>query len=260
MSERDSWNDPQSPSEVPVPPKKKGMSGCMLASLIVGGISFVGLLACCGLGGWFFSMVMPTITTEQAQVTAVAKKILNAEMLPDFTPQQAMTIDNMFFSMHIAEFKHKEGKGELMMGNVKVKIGDAAQANMQSTQFRGKFEDKMRETIDIKSSENHEVTMNGKKVNVVIGEGTYRATGKAVHTVTTDLEEGTSLTFLRLQMDDEIWNQDAVLKMLEGATPAESTSDEPKLGDAKPEDPNDNAAKPEEPKVDEPKSDEVKPE
>lgn len=260
MSERDSWNDPQSPSEVPAPPKKKGMSGCMLASLIVGGFSIVGLLICCGLSGWLVSMVMPTITTEQAQVSAVAKKILNTEMLPDFTARQATTIDNMFFSMHIVEFKHKEGKGELMMGNIKVKIGDASQANMQSTQFRGKFEEKMRETIDVKSSESHEVMMNGKKINVVIGEGTYRESGKAVHTVTTDLEEGTSLTFFRLQMDDEIWNQDAVLKMLEGATPAGEASDEPKLGEAKPEEPEENAVKTEEPKADEPKTDEAKPE
>ena len=260
MSNRDSWNDPQPQSEAV--PKKKGMSGCMLASLIVGGFSIVGLLVCCGLGGWFFSMIMPKLSTEPAEVTAVAKKILNTEMLPGFAPQQAMTIDNMFFSMHIAEFKQKEGKGEFMIGNVTVKMGDPSQANLQSTQFRSKFEDKMRETIDIKETENHEITMDGKKVNVVIGEGTNRQTGKTIHTATTDLEHGSSFTFLRLQMDDDIWDQDAVVKMLEGASsePAEMKLGEPKVDDAKPNEVAPDDAAVEQPKVDDAKPEPTKPE
>ena len=130
MADRDSWNDPQPESAAPV--KKKGMSGCMLATLIVGGVGLVGMVVCCGVAGWIGSMFVPTVTKVPAEITAVGRKVLNTDVVADFSPDNAITIDNMFLTMRIAEFKHKEGKGEMMMGNVVFKIGDANQTGDQS--------------------------------------------------------------------------------------------------------------------------------
>ena len=217
MSDRDSWTDAQ--NEAPTPAKKKGMSGCMLAALIVGGIGGLGLLVCCGGFAWFGAGFVPKFTSEPAEVTAALHQVLNTEILDGFVPDKAMTMDNMVFTMRIVEFKHKEAKGEMMIGSMKLKIGDPSQAKLQSGQFRGPFEQKMRDSLDIKKTESHEITVNGQKVTVSIGEATEKSGGKVVHTATTDFDQSGIETFLMLRVDDDVWNQDAFLKMLEDAKP-----------------------------------------
>lgn len=213
MSENNPWSDSQNASPAPV--KKQGMSGCMLAAIIVGGLGMVCMVLCCGVGIWFFSMVMPKELNTAAEVTAVGRQILNIELPPDFSPDKAITSDNFIYTLNIAEFTHKENKGKLMLGGIKIKIGDPNQAKMQSMQFREPIEKPSRDPIDVKKSENHEIMINGQKVTVVIGEGTDRTTQKAVHTASTEFVSGGQFTFLFLRMDDDIWDEAAVLKMLE---------------------------------------------
>jgi len=212
MSDRDAWNDAQ--HDAPTPMKKKGMSGCMLAALIVGGVGGVGLLVCCGGLAWFGSMFVPKIVNSPAEVTEVGHQILNTEMLDGFVPDKAVTMDNMIFTLRFAEYRHKEGKGEMMIGNMKLKMGDPNQAKMQSTQFKQPFEEKMK-SLDVKKTETHEVTINGQKVNVAVGEATDKSSGKGVHTVNLEFDQGGVTTFLLMQLDDDLWDQDAFFKWLE---------------------------------------------
>src|SRR3954447_27057994 len=117
MSDRDNWNDAQ--SDAPTPVKKKGISGCMLAALIVGGVGGVGALVCCGGLAWFGSMFVPKILNEPAQVTEAGHEVLNTDVPEGFIPDKAIIIDNMIITMKIVDFRHKEGKGEMMFGNLK---------------------------------------------------------------------------------------------------------------------------------------------
>ena len=214
MADHDSWTDAQSGA-----PVKKRMSGCMLASLIVGGIGLVVGLVCCGGGVWLAMSFKPTISNSPQDVAAVAKQILDFKMIDGFNPAQSVTMDNWIFTMRIAEFKHMEGKGEMMIGKFFVKIGDPNQAKMQSQQFRGPMESKMQETVDIKKTEHRDITINGKTVMVSISEGTDRNDGKSVHIVSGDFDQAGGKAFFLIRLDDEIWDEAAVLKMFEEAKP-----------------------------------------
>ena len=215
MSDNNSWTD--APSDAPTPPAKKGMSGCMLASLIVGGVGLFSLLICCGVGGWFITKMAPKVSTVPAEVAAVSQSILDLKIPDTFKPSNSVSMDNMAFTMRIAQFAHQEGKGKLVVGMMKIKIGDPNQANAQSVQFRSQSEAELTGTLDVKKTESQEITMNGQKVTVMIGEATDRTTGKAVHTAKADISMPSGQTFFLLRLDDEIWDQDAVLKMLEDA-------------------------------------------
>lgn len=218
MSDRDSWNNPLQESGSPPPVPKKGMSGCLLATLIVGGITLVGGLVCCGGGAWLIYNIAPTVSQESEVVKAVSRQILSTEIPADFVPKSSIVMDNMFFVMRIAEFSQKEGKGEMMIGTMKIKF-DANQPNAQSAQFRGNFEEKIRNSIDITKTEIQKITIDGKEVPVTIGEGTHRESGKAFHTLSADFDQPSGKTFVLLQVEDEAWDQDAFLKMLEEAKP-----------------------------------------
>jgi len=220
MSGNDLWVDPPNePQPVQTVPKKR-MSGCMLATLIGGGVGLVGLLTCCGIFAWFGSMMIPTTTNVPAEVTAVGRQILNVEVPADFQPTNAVTIDNMLMAMRIAQFKHREGKGEMMLNSMKIKIGNPGQANVPPDQMRIKFEEEIRSSLDTKKSETHDVMVNGQKVSVTISEATDRNNGKGVHIATAEMRTSNGQSFILLRMDDDVWDQDAVLKMLEDAKPA----------------------------------------
>jgi hypothetical protein len=216
MSNDAAWNEPR--NDEPSRPPRKPMNGCLLASLIVGGLGLVGLLVCCGVGAWLASTFVPKVTSVPAEITATGDQILKLQLPDGFKPINATTMDNPFFTLRIAQFQQQEGKGKIGVGSMKIKIGDANQANMQSVQFRTALDAEMSGTLDVKSTTSHDVTMNGQKVVVSISEATDRATGKAVHTAKTDLTIPMGQIFIQLRMDDEIWDEAAVLKMFEEAS------------------------------------------
>lgn len=215
MSAHDPWNDSQN---APSAPARKPMSGCMLAAIIVGGLGLVCIVACCGGTMWFGSMFIPKEVKIPAEVAETSRQILNITVLPDFSPDKGLTSDNMFYSLKIVTFTHKENKGEILMGAFKVKMGDANQAKMQTQPFRAPFEEKSRGSLDIKSTESREITINGQKVTISIGEAIDRSSGKPVHTVSADfVQPDGKFTFFFLRMDDDVWDEEAALKMLEDA-------------------------------------------
>lgn len=215
MSKDDPWID--SKSDAPVVPVKKPMNGCLLASLIVGGLGLVCLMVCCGAFAWIGYTMKPTITNIPAEIRAVSQQILNVNISDDFIPENAVTMDNMMFTNRTAKFRHKEGKGQLIMSTMKLKIGDPNQAKLQSGQMRAPLEMEARNNLDIKKTESRDIAINGQKVSVAIGEATDRITGKSVHTADLEISLPTGQTFILLRLDDDVWDEAAVLKMLEEA-------------------------------------------
>jgi hypothetical protein len=102
---------------------------------------------------------------------------------------------------------------------MKLKVGDPNQGQVHSADTRGKFEEKLQNNLDIKTTEKHEITINGQKVSVVVGDATERSSGKAVHTLTTDFDRSNGKVFMLLQLSDDVWDEEAVLKMLEDSKP-----------------------------------------
>ena len=213
MSNSDPWVD--SKAEAPTPSAKKPMNGCLLASLIVGGLGMVCLVVCCGAFAWFAYTMKPTITNVPAEVRAASQQVLNIKISDDFIPENAITMDNMMFTNRMVKFRHKEGKGQLLMGMMTLKIGDPNQAKAQSGGMRGPFEIELKTNLDIKKTETRDIVINGQKASVAIGEAADRNTGKAVHTVEMNTSLPSGEAFLLLRLDDDVWDEAAVLKMLE---------------------------------------------
>ncbi len=215
MSDRDSWTDPL--NEPSPPEQKKRMSGCLLASLIVGGFGLVGMITCCGVAFWLFSILIPTETKIQAEVTAIGLQILNIDLMEGFSPDKAATADNFFYTARIAQFKHNEGKGEILISTVKFKYSDPQTSAVQARQLRKSFEDLVSGSLVIKKSESRDVTIDGQQVSVSFGEGADPLNGKKAHLVSAEFDKPAGLTHVLVRVDDEIWDEDAVVKMLENA-------------------------------------------
>ncbi len=213
MSNNDPWID--SKADVPKPPAAKPMNGCLLASLIVGGLGMVCLMVCCGAFAWVAYSMKPTITNVPAEVRAVSQQILAINISDDFIPENAVTMENMIFTNRTVTFRHKEGKGQLLMGTIMLKMVDANQAKLQSGQMRGPLEIQVRNNLDIKKTESREIMINGQKASVEIVEATDRSTGKGVHTADLNLSLPNGEIFILLRLDDDVWDEAAVLKMLE---------------------------------------------
>jgi len=213
MSAKDDWTNP---NDAPLPAKKKKMSGCMFASLILGGLGVVGLVVCCGGVVALGYMFQPTVSKVPDEVAAAGKQILNITVPPEFTGEESISMDNFVFTMRIAQYRHKEGKGNLMMGAFRVKLGDPNQAKMQQGQFREPLQQQHFGQIVVKKSDSIEVTIDGQKVSVTISEGTNQQTQKEVHMVSFDFVHGSDPTFFVMSLDDDVWDQDAVIQMLEG--------------------------------------------
>ena len=218
MADTDPWKDSQ--PEATKPPKKK-MSGCLLASLVVGGLGLVGMLVCCGGAAWFGTKMIPVVTQSPAEVAEVGQKAFHIDIPEDFLAETAITMDNPFFIMRIAQFKHKQDKGKIALGMIKLKVGDPKQADMNSRQFRASFEQEMRGTCDIKSSKSHDITINGQKATAVVEEAKDRNNGKEVRIVSSEFNLPSGQSFIMLRIDEDAWDEDAVLKMLEDIKPPE---------------------------------------
>ena len=81
--------------------------------------------------------------------------------------------------------------------------------------MRGPFEIELKTNLDIKKTETRDIVINGQKASVAIGEAADRNTGKAVHTVEMNTSLPSGEAFLLLRLDDDVWDEAAVLKMLE---------------------------------------------
>ena len=159
----------------------------------------------------------PTITNVPAEVRGASQQILNITISDDFIPENAITMDNMMFTNRMVKFRHKEGKGQLLMGMMSLKIGDPNQAKIQSGGMRGPLEIELKTNLDIKKTETRDIMISGQKASVSIGEATDRNTGKAVHTIEMNTSLPTGETFILLRLDDDVWDEAAVMKLLEGA-------------------------------------------
>lgn len=220
MSNDDYWQAPQSET-TEAPPRKK-MNGCLLAAIIVGSIGGAMAVVCCGIGAWFTFQFVPKATKEPQEVATVHRKIWTVQLPEDFSPDSAFTIDNFAFSIQLATYRQKEGKGEFVVSSTSFKLGPPDQGDPDQTRpLRKNFEDGIRERIDVKKEESHEITIDGKKVSVRIGEGVDKQQNSPLHTVNASFELGGQHLIFLLRMDDDIWDQDAVLQMLENAKPPE---------------------------------------
>ena len=218
MADKDHWSAPE--SESAQPPKKKGMSGCMIALLVACGLGFITAVVCIGIGAWFAMNFIPKISKEPADVTATTKKILDIEIPATFSPDLSMNMDNnSFVTFRMVAYKHSKDEGTLILAGVTPKIKDNNQnaAEDQSRQFREPFEKPIRDRIEVTKTDTHKITIDGNPDDLMIGEGTDRDSKKPAHMASLAFKSGESYITFLIWMDDDEWDQDGLIHILESA-------------------------------------------
>lgn len=205
MDEQDAW--PENPS---APPPQKVSKGCGKVALIVGGLALVTLMVCCGVGGWMLWSFWPRITTNPAEVQQIAKQILDIKIPADFQPATAMSMERNFaMTMRVASFQHKERKGTLVLGSFQMKVGTPDQKPNFTQQMDQKLELQMGET------KVREFQIRGQKVPFRFTEAVEQSTKKPFRVVEGNLDAPGGGTFLKLIVEEDAYDEDAVTEMIE---------------------------------------------
>ncbi|MEK6262614.1 MAG: hypothetical protein AABP62_28800 [Planctomycetota bacterium] len=216
MSDRDQW--PDNPNDVPrqqsQPQEPKSGGGCLKVALIVGGIGFFGMLVCCGGLFWFGRGLLPKMVTTPAEVAALGQEVMKIDIPADFVGQAGMSMDNFAMTMKFANYQHKEQKGTLMIGSMHVKIGDPkdhqAAFNNQKAQ-----QSVAQEGLKITTTADREFTIRGKPVTFKFSEAEKEGTDKKFRLVSSEFESGGGLMMFQLTLEEEAYDEEAVVKMIE---------------------------------------------
>ena len=210
MAERDGW--PDDPN-VPTPTQRKSGSGCGKVFLIVGGIGLVIMLLCCGIGGFFAWKLQPKIINNPVEVTELGKQILDVKIPDGFQPQNGIDMDNFAMTMRMATFTQKEGKGTLMLGELRMKIGDPNQ-KVDFQQHRGPGGNQNPNLRTVKT-ETREFEVRGGTIPFRFSEAVDQNTQKQFRVVDGSLDSPGGATFIELTIEADAFDEDAVVEMIE---------------------------------------------
>ncbi len=216
MSSRDEWpenpndNSPQQADQW----RENSGRGCLKFVLILGTLGFLTIIVCCGGFAWLVWGFLPRAATTPSEVAEVGQKIMKFELPPDFIGESAATVDNPLLATRFATFRHKDGKGTLRLGALWVKLADFTK---QRVDFRvdaeKHFDDEHK--LDVKRTIDRDFTIRGKKVAFKFSEAEELGTGKKFRVVTGEFESPASLTILELILEDDAYDEAAVIKIIE---------------------------------------------
>lgn len=223
MSTGENWpedrNRPEDrPDPFAEPPRKQGMSTgvkILLIVLVLGGIA---LLACCGVMAWFGSQVKMDQTVVPAEIDALREEIVSIEIPEGFAPQVGMNMDVKVMTMKMVSYAQEETAGSLVLAQMKMPAQQGAQNEQQMQQ---QLEMQMRqqnmgaEEIDIESSESRTFQIKGRDVRFTFAKGKEPDSGTEFRRVHGAFPGNDGTAFLQLQMEEEAWDEDAVVRMIE---------------------------------------------
>ncbi|MEI8380673.1 MAG: hypothetical protein WCJ09_11120 [Planctomycetota bacterium] len=113
-----------------------------------------------------------TVENEPEKVHAIALKIVPIAIPSGFEGIEARTADNSLFRVNLAKFKHAEGRGKLVMGQLHtrlVPIDDEYEfRNLQM--LLNQISPGMR-NLDVKERREVEILVDGKKVTIEVVDG-----------------------------------------------------------------------------------------
>jgi len=180
---------------------------------MVGGLGLIVMLLCCGVGGWMMWSLFPKMTSNPVEVAEIGKQVLDVEIPDDFQPETAMTIDNFAMTMRMANFRHKQDKGTLLLGDFQMKLGN----HDQKLDIQQKLDQNSKDgpKLQMGDSKVREFQVRGKAVPFRFSDAVDQETKKKFRVVEGDLEAPKGGAFIKLIIDAEAYDEDAVVKMIE---------------------------------------------
>lgn len=169
---------------------------------------------CCGGGVWFFSQFEMRFDQTAAAATAMTEELADIDIPEAFQPQGAMSMNFVFWSMKAAVYEAREGTGMLLIADMQFPNANAGQQQKQ-------MEDALQQqgqdnrNLNVKSSETREFTIRGETATFVFSECVDADSGTAVRQVTGLYPGRDGQGFLMLQIDEESYDEEAVVRMIE---------------------------------------------
>lgn len=216
FDEHNSRREPQDPwSDELYPPEKPGMSTGMKVLILLlclgGGI----MLLCCGGVVYFISQI-EVEQNNPAAAAATAAEIVSIEVPDQFRPSDSMKMELPFglMRMKLVAYKSTAGRGEL--GLIEMQI-----ANVPMQQQEGQFRQQLQQQginsrqLIIKEQEPREFKIRGRAVTFLFAEAKDAQSGTAFRQVSGTFPGKGGTAFLLLQVEEDSYDEDAVVKMIE---------------------------------------------
>lgn len=202
------------------PGSTKQKRGCLgKAFLVLGIISAVCMVLCCGAGALVVNKIQNALKEEPEDVKAVLQKIADVDVPEDLPPAGALDLDFFgLFNMQLVAYGNQvqiqqrqdgqaegEFKGEfLLIFQMKIVGVDDAEMERQLQQQSGD----MGAEIRIDSRETQTVTIDGEEREFEFAQGTNVKDNSQVRVVRGAFRGRSNPAYLMLVVPEESWSED----------------------------------------------------
>ncbi|MEO1996111.1 MAG: hypothetical protein ABGZ17_12635 [Planctomycetaceae bacterium] len=264
MTSQDDWlNDDGHNASDPMDdligrPQKSGMSTWLKVLLVIFGVFGLVCCGCCG-GAWYWFSQQELDMDNPAGARAVAQEVLKQSVPEDmFEPKGSL--DFSFFSlfeMKMGLFEAKNGDGVLMIMKMAVPQQPGQEEQFEQA-LRGQSAQNSKRLV-IESSETKTLKLKGiGEVAFQFSKGKETSTNKDYREIQGVLPSPGGGALFLLQMEDEIYDEAAIIEWLTGEPVVENLEGQPPADQVQPPQEPD-ADKPDAAKTDADKTDADKP-
>jgi hypothetical protein len=193
----------------PKPGMSTGMKVLITLLIFFGG----GMLLCCGGVTYFTYIMFPKTVDDPEGVKAIGNRIVDIDVPEGLEPQSALEIDNFLFAMRAGTYSSKDGKKRLFLWGTSFKVG-APQAG-QEAEFREAVEKESRQRpVKVTDVVTKKIKVKGAEQEFTFSkaEGTD---GQKFRQVSGSFPGKTGLAALSYQAEEDAYNEDEVIKMIE---------------------------------------------
>jgi len=171
-------------------------------------------LTCCGACGYFVYLFIPKMSQSPAEVAQVTHEIVDITIPDDFQPVQSQKVDNFMAASRRCFYRHKEGRGVLVISEVMMKIGDPTSQQQFEQQMSQQPSPVDVKTLDPEKSETRPFSVHAQTVNFTFAEGNDVSSSTRYHEVIGRFTGKTGAATLTVQVEDSVWDEDVVVTML----------------------------------------------
>jgi hypothetical protein len=211
--EQQDWTDDRFDAQRKEP--KPGMSTGMKVLIILLCVGGLGFLLCCGGIFYFASKVDMEFNDDPTVIRKVTAEIVDIEIPDLFEPKASVSMNVFVVEMKMVVYGAKDEKGILMITEMDTPTAEGneqQQAQMRKSMQQQNFGEK---NLTTKRSESREFEVRGETVKFQFAEAEDEASGTAYRQVTGAFPGKEGNTFLMLQIEEEQYDEEAVVKMLE---------------------------------------------
>ncbi len=213
----DSFNDEFDDGRAAKPGMSTGVK--VLIGLLVGG-GILGLLCC---GGMIYLGKQAAdgfkVVETPAEVDALTKEIIQIDIPEQFTGKMGMKLNFIVFSMEMAVYEGVTSDSQLMI--IQTTQPGAASPEEQMEEIKRQMEQQGQsgefdqQELQDAETETKSLTVRGQPVDFQFTTGMGEDGETTIHQISGAFPSGEGLVILMIQMPDEDYNEEEIVKMIE---------------------------------------------